>query len=90
MAITLEPTILQSPERVNLIKAILAAGDKYTEATKIDIHYSGLPHIRVTTAEMIKKELNMFIFMALGITAVIIFMFFRSFKWLYSPCLLLV
>ena len=80
MAITLEPSVLQSPKRVALIEAILKAGETYTEATKVDIHYSGLPHIRVTTAEMIKKELNMFIYMALGITAVIIFMFFRSFK----------
>ncbi len=80
MAITLNPEILQSPERVKLIEEILDAGKKYTNTAKIDIHYSGLPFIRVSTAEMIKKELNMFIFMALGITAIIIFLFFRSFK----------
>ncbi|TLX77134.1 RND family transporter [Labilibacter sediminis] len=80
MAITLDPEILQSPERVELVNKIVEAGDVYTLKSKINIRYSGLPFIRVTTAEMIKKELNMFIFMALGITAVIIFMFFRSFK----------
>ncbi|SMO58053.1 hypothetical protein SAMN06265379_10379 [Saccharicrinis carchari] len=80
MAITLEPEILQSPERVALINEIVKAGENYTRNTKIDLHYSGLPYIRVTTAEMIKKELNMFIFLALGITAVIMFLFFRSFK----------
>src|SRR5690606_3633981 len=36
--------------------------------------------IRVETAEMIKRELNMFIFLTLGITALVIFLFFRSFK----------
>ncbi|MGQ1785594.1 MULTISPECIES: efflux RND transporter permease subunit [unclassified Saccharicrinis] len=80
MAITLEPHILQSPERVELIEQIVKMGADYTAKTKIDLHYSGLPFIRVTTAEMVKKELNMFIFMALGITAVILFLFFRSFK----------
>ncbi len=80
MAITLEPEILQSPARVSLIKNIIQAGDEYEKDTDKEIHYSGLPYIRVTTAEMIKKELNMFIFLALGITAVIIFLFFRSFK----------
>ncbi len=80
MAITLEPEILQSPERVALINNIKKIGEGYTNTSKIDIHYSGLPYIRVTTAEMIKKELNMFIFLALGITAIIIFLFFRSFK----------
>ena len=80
MAITLNPELLQSEERVGLINAIVKAGDEYTLNSKIELHYSGLPYIRVTTAEMIKKELNMFILFALGITALIIFLFFRSFK----------
>ncbi len=80
MAITLDPKLLQSPERVALINAIVKVGDEFTHNSKIDLHYSGLPYIRVTTAEMIKKELNMFILLALGITAFIIFLFFRSFK----------
>ncbi len=80
MALTLEPDILQSPERVQLMKEIINAGNTYTTVSGNNLHYSGLPYIRVTTAEMIKKELNMFIFMALGITAIIIFLFFRSFK----------
>ncbi len=80
LAITLEPEILQSPERVELINNIVKAGTEYSEKSNNEIHYSGLPYIRVTTAEMIKKELNMFVFMALGVTAIIMFLFFRSFK----------
>ncbi len=80
IAITLDPAILQSPERVQLIKDVIKAGEQYTLSSNNEVHYSGLPYIRVTTAEMVKKELNMFIYMALGITAIIIFMFFRSFK----------
>ncbi len=80
MAITLTPEILQSPERVELINNIKKAGEDYSSKSNNELHYSGLPYIRVTTAEMIKKELNMFIFLALGVTAVIMFLFFRSFK----------
>jgi len=80
MAITLKPEILESPERVNLVEEIRKAAEIYSTQTGNDVHYSGLPYIRVTTAEMIKKELNMFIFLALGVTAIIIFLFFRSFK----------
>ncbi|MBI9061157.1 MAG: MMPL family transporter [Marinilabiliaceae bacterium] len=80
MAVTLDNDILHSPARVKLINDIRKAGNAYFQNTKKDIHYSGLPYIRVTTAEMIKGELNMFIFLALGITAIIIFLFFRSFK----------
>jgi len=80
LAITLDDEILHSKKRVKLIEEIQAAGKAFVEKSKREIHYSGLPYIRVVTAEMIKKELNMFIFLALGITALIIFLFFRSFK----------
>lgn len=80
MAISLDDEILHSKKRVKLIDEIQKAGKAYVEKSKREIHYSGLPFIRVVTAEMIKKELNMFIFLALGITALIIFLFFRSFK----------
>ncbi len=80
IAITLKPEILQSPARVALIDKIVKTGKGFTSATQNDLHYSGLPFIRVTTAEMIKKELNLFIIGALLVTAIIIFLFFRSFK----------
>ncbi|MCT4586524.1 MAG: MMPL family transporter [Carboxylicivirga sp.] len=80
MAISLDDEILHSKRRVKLVNDIQEAGKQFVEKNKREIHYSGLPFIRVVTAEMIKKELNMFIFLALGITALIIFLFFRSFK----------
>ncbi|MCG8580752.1 MAG: MMPL family transporter [Bacteroidales bacterium] len=80
LAVSLDDEILHSKERVKLINDIQEAGQAFVEKSKREIHYSGLPYIRVVTAEMIKKELNMFIFLALGITALIIFLFFRSFK----------
>ncbi|MCU4155165.1 MMPL family transporter [Carboxylicivirga sp. A043] len=80
LAISLDADILHSKERVKLISDIQEKGKAFVEKSKREIHYSGLPYIRVVTAEMIKKELNMFIFLALGITALIIFLFFRSFK----------
>ncbi len=80
MAVSLDNEILHSKERVTLINEIKEVGSAFVKETKRELHYSGLPYIRVVTAEMIKAELNMFIFLALGITALIIFLFFRSFK----------
>nr|WP_321407173.1 MMPL family transporter [uncultured Carboxylicivirga sp.] len=80
MAITLDDVILHSEDRVRLIEDIRKTGNEYIRQNEHELHYSGLPYIRVITAEMIKKELNMFIFLALGITALIILIFFRSFK----------
>ena len=87
IAVTLEDKIFHSPERVKLIKDIEKAGTEYEHRTGNKLHYSGLPYIRIVTAEMIKKELNMFIFLALGVTALIIFLFFRSFKVVLSSML---
>lgn len=80
MGVTLEPEILESSDRVRLMADIKKAGLNYTEKSGADLKYSGLPYIRVETAEMIKRELNMFILLALGVTALFIFLFFRSFK----------
>ncbi len=80
LGITLDKAILESSARVELIDVIEQEGQKYEDESGNNLKYSGLPYIRVQTAEMIKKELNMFIWLALGITAVIIFLFFRSFK----------
>ncbi|SFE67237.1 efflux RND transporter permease subunit [Thermophagus xiamenensis] len=80
MAITLDREVLESEARVPLINEIKKCANAYALSTGNKVHISGLPYIRVETAEMIKKELNMFIWLALAITAVIIFLFFRSFK----------
>lgn len=80
MAVMLVPEILQSPDRVQLIEEIKAAGNRYESGNGTKLRYSGLPFIRVETAEMVKRELNMFILLALGVTALIIFLFFKSFK----------
>ena len=80
MAITLDSKMLGSQERVRLIDDIKRVGVAYENQSQIKVRYSGLPYIRVTTAEMIKGELNLFIFLALAVTALIILLFFRSFQ----------
>ncbi len=87
MAITLDEKILHSQKRVKLVRLIEDAGTTYEKHTGNKLHYSGLPYIRIVTAEMIKGELNMFIFLALGVTALIILLFFKSFKVMFSSML---
>ncbi|ASB49022.1 efflux RND transporter permease subunit [Alkalitalea saponilacus] len=80
MAVLLDTEVLQSPERVRLVEEIKSAGARYDNYNGTALKYSGLPFIRVETAEMVKYELNMFIVLTLVITALIIFLFFKSFK----------
>ncbi len=46
----------------------------------IDIKVSGMPYIRTMNAQNIIDEIGMFVGLALGVTALIFFFFFRSFR----------
>jgi len=45
-----------------------------------EMHFSGLPFIRSRTMEKVKSELGLFVVLALLVTALILFIFYRSFK----------
>ncbi|AOW21458.1 efflux RND transporter permease subunit [Urechidicola croceus] len=54
--------------------------DKFEEDNNIKVHTSGMPYIRTMNAQNIIVEMRMFVALALGITALIFFFFFRSFR----------
>lgn len=80
MLVTVSAEVMNSPARVGLVKKIQDITREFTEKYRIKMHYSGLPYIRVVTAENIKKEMYMFIALSLLITAIILYLFFRSFR----------
>lgn len=59
------------------------------EEAHMPLHYSGLPHIRTYTSEQVKSELGKFVFLAALVTALILFLFFRSARVVFF-CLLVV
>ncbi len=54
-----------------------------------NVRYSGLPYIREVVAHKIQAELGVFVALALGVTALILFLFFRSLQTVIA-CLLVV
>lgn len=80
MSIVLDREILFSKEREALMDQILNIVDTFEQDQQVKCHMSGLPYIRVRMAKMVKKELNMFLLLALLVTSTIMFLFFRSFK----------
>ena len=80
MAITMNATVLDSKKRVALTDQIVAVGDKYEDRLGVNLRYSGMPYIRSLLAKVVKAEMFLFILYALLVTAVIMFIFFRSFK----------
>ncbi|MCM1440860.1 MAG: MMPL family transporter [Roseburia sp.] len=80
MMVTVSAEVMNSPARVGLVKEIQKITKEYTDKYRVQMHYSGLPYIRVVNAENIKREMYMFIALSLLITAIILYLFFRSFR----------
>ncbi len=80
MMITVSAEVMNSPARVQLVQDVLKITEDFTGKYNLKMHYSGMPYIRVINAENIKGEMYMFIALSLLITAIILYLFFRSFR----------
>lgn len=89
MMVSVSAEVMNSPARVGLVKEVLEITESYSAKHNIQMHYSGMPYIRVINAENIKGEMYMFIFLSLLITTCILYLFFRSFR-IIGFCLLIV
>jgi hypothetical protein len=74
-----------------VLHKIIPAIEAFEKETKVDLHVSGMPYIRSLNSEYIISEISLFIGAALGITSLIFFFFFRSFRTtLISMCIVIV
>jgi predicted RND superfamily exporter protein len=80
MMVTLNKSELKTQNRVRLVKDIVDLTDKFGGNHGIEVHYSGLPYIRIKIAEKLQKEQIIFVVAALILTVLILLIFFRSFK----------
>lgn len=87
MVLNLDKEMLKSEQRVGLVHQIEQTVDEYIGAIGTQAHYSGLPYIRTKSTVKTKKEVNMFIFLAMGVTALIMLLFFRSFSAMFFSML---
>ena len=85
LAITVNKEKMKSKEREQLIRSIQKVGRQFEQDENVKLHYSGLPYIRVVTSIQIKKELYFFSGLALAICILVLFFFFRSFKAVFFP-----
>lgn len=88
LAISLDKQIMQSPKRIQLMDKIVEVGEAFGVATDIEMHYSGLPLIRTKTANLIQNEISIFLVLSFVLTALIIYLFFRSFSAVWISMLI--
>ena len=86
MIIAIEPSYLNSEKRIDIIDKIKSLSTLHiTEQHDVEVHYSGLPFVRTVIAMGMRKEIIMFLGLAFLITAVILYLLFRSFYMVIFP-----
>ncbi|PLX04492.1 MAG: transporter [Marinilabiliales bacterium] len=80
MGVTLNKEILNTKSRLRFVKEVYDLVEEFSKETGIEAHYSGLPYIRTQTMAKVKTELELFIILAIIVLAVVLYLFFRSFK----------
>ncbi len=78
--VTLDKEKLISSERKSLISSIEKTTQHFAGNKDLKTHFSGLPFYRVRAGEILDREMYMFVLMAIIITGLLLFLFFRSFK----------
>ena len=85
LMLTLDKNKISTGQRFYLIDNIKALIDGFTNKHNLKAYYSGLPYIRTVTSLKIKRELLLFILLSLLIAAIVLFLYFRSFKAIVIP-----
>ncbi len=88
VAITVSPKVINDKAREAFMDDIEGVMRAYAKDNEIDIKISGLPYMRTRISMMVKKELYMFIGLAMLVTAFILYLFFRSFKVVFFSMLI--
>lgn len=88
LAITVNKDKMASKDREVMVAGIQEVCRAFEKDQNVKLHYSGLPYIRVVNAIKIRTELYLFSALALAICIVVLFIFFRSFKAVVVPVLI--
>lgn len=78
--VNVKKEVVESKKRTALVNEILGQIKRFESTSKINVHVSGLPYIRTILADRIKKEMNLFLVASILLSALILFLFFRSFS----------
>jgi len=80
MLITFDDKKLNSRDRIEIVETIKEKAETFSAKHHIVLHYSGLPYIRTQFMKTVSNEMFFFMFLAIGVAALVLFIFFRSFR----------
>jgi predicted RND superfamily exporter protein len=80
MAITFDDKKLNSAARIEIVDNVKMLADEFSKKNDIVLHFSGLPYIRTTFMKVVSYEMKLFLVLAILVTALILYLFFRSLR----------
>ena len=80
LAVSVNKDTVNSKSRTRLINDIIVQVKGFEQKTNTTVYCSGLPYIRTTIGNRIKSEMNWFLIGSLLLSAITLFLFFRSFS----------
>ena len=80
LAITFDDKELNSSRRIGIVEEIEAICDSFSVKHKTEVHYSGMPYIRSAVMKKVSGEMKLFSLLAILVTALVLWFFFRSFS----------
>ncbi len=78
MGVRINKDVMASKTRMDIVNTISKMADEFGKSNNIVVYKSGLPHIRTVLSIRIVKEMKMFILASILLSALILFLFFRS------------
>ncbi|MBK0403578.1 MMPL family transporter [Adhaeribacter sp. BT258] len=89
LAITVDPKFLNSARRVEVMDHITKHTEVFSRKTGIKMHYAGLPFVRAVMTTKVAGEMKLFLALAMLVTAVTLFLTFRSWSAVIFPLLVI-
>lgn len=80
IVITFNDKELNSKNRLTIVGDIETMAEKFATKYQTDLHYSGMPYIRTVNMKKISSEMELFMGLAVLVTLVILWAFFRSLR----------
>lgn len=78
MAITFNKNELNSKRRLTIVDDIKRVAEAFAQKHHVQMHYSGMPYIRSAIMKKVSGEMTLFLLLAVLVTAVVLWIFFRS------------
>lgn len=88
IAVSLNSKKLDSKEKIKIYDELKKYTDAFEKKYNTTLHYAGLPVLRAVLQKILPKELGLFLLLAIAVTGIVLFVYFRSFVTVFFPILI--